>query len=76
MVDLFKTQVISKEDDNLRTFVYILDTPVAAQFIALVVAPLELQPDRQNASISHFCFHGKAFHLQCTVSFFNLVFRY
>lgn len=69
-------QVISKEGTHLKTYVYSLDVPVAAQFISLVVAPLEVQPDRQNASISHFCTLGSLSQLQCTVSLFHTVFSF
>lgn len=67
-------QVISKEGGHLKTYVYNLDIPVAARFISLVVAPLEVQPERQNASISHFCIPSSALHLQCTINFFHSVF--
>eukprot|EP00250_Pteridium_aquilinum_P006300 c16246_g1_i1 orf=741-4946(+) len=69
-------QVISKEGSHLKTYVYNLDIPVEARFISLVVAPLEVQAERQNTSISHFCIPTRGLHLQCTISFFYSVFSF
>ncbi|KAH7306785.1 hypothetical protein KP509_22G030300 [Ceratopteris richardii] len=61
---------------HLVTYVYNLDIPVSARYISLVVAPLKLQPDQQNSSISHFCIPEKLPLLQCTISFFSSVFSF
>ncbi|KAJ3677402.1 hypothetical protein LUZ60_003126 [Juncus effusus] len=67
-------QVLTKDDPPKKTFVYELNTPITAQHISLVVAPLEVQPDDENNLISHFCLSPYLSKLQNTISFFHTVY--
>ncbi|KAG9136034.1 hypothetical protein Leryth_022471 [Lithospermum erythrorhizon] len=69
-------QVWTKEDPPRKTYVYKLNVPVAAQWISLVVAPLEILPDRHNGILSHMCLPGDLSKLRNTMSFFHGAFSY
>ncbi|KAF8657673.1 hypothetical protein HU200_059828 [Digitaria exilis] len=64
-------QVLSKEDPSKKTYVYKLNTPVSAQWISLVVGPLEVLPDRNDISVSHICLSPALPKLQNTITFFH-----
>ncbi|KAL6600790.1 hypothetical protein ACP70R_045075 [Stipagrostis hirtigluma subsp. patula] len=64
-------QVLSKEDPSRKTYVYKLNTPVSAQWISLVVGPLEVLPDRNDISASHICLSPAFSKLENTVAFFH-----
>ncbi|KAL6846135.1 hypothetical protein ACP4OV_023583 [Aristida adscensionis] len=64
-------QVLCKEDPSRKTYVYKLNTPVSAQWISLVVGPLEVLPDRNDISVSHICLPPVLSKLENTVAFFH-----
>ncbi|RLM53139.1 hypothetical protein C2845_PMPSC040778 [Panicum miliaceum] len=64
-------QVLSKEDPTKKTYVYKLNTPVSAQWISLVVGPLEVLPDSNDTSVSHICLSPALSKLQNTIAFFH-----
>ncbi|WVZ64918.1 hypothetical protein U9M48_014365 [Paspalum notatum var. saurae] len=64
-------QVLSKEDPSKKTYVYKLNTPVSAQWISLVVGPLEVVSDSNDISVSHICLSPALSKLQNTVAFFH-----
>ncbi|KAF8695253.1 hypothetical protein HU200_037470 [Digitaria exilis] len=64
-------QVLSKEDPSKKTYVYKLNTPVSAQWISLVVGPLEVLPDSNDISVSHICLSPALSKLQNTITFFH-----
>ncbi|XP_062199068.1 transcription initiation factor TFIID subunit 2-like [Phragmites australis] len=64
-------QVLSKEDPSRKTYVYKLNTPVSAQWISLVVGPLEVLPDRNDISASHICLSPALSKLENTIAFFH-----
>ncbi|XP_062194463.1 transcription initiation factor TFIID subunit 2-like [Phragmites australis] len=64
-------QVLCKEDPSRKTYVYKLNTPVSAQWISLVVGPLEVLPDRNDISVSHICLSPALSKLENTISFFH-----
>ncbi|RLN33659.1 transcription initiation factor TFIID subunit 2 [Panicum miliaceum] len=64
-------QVLSKEDPTKKTYVYKLNTPVSAQWISLVVGPLEVLPDSNDISVSHICLSPALSKLQNTIAFFH-----
>jgi transcription initiation factor TFIID subunit 2 len=64
-------QVLSKEDPSRKTYVYKLSTPVSAQWISLVVGPLEVLPDKNDISVSHICLSPAISKLENTIEFFH-----
>ncbi|CAL5064440.1 unnamed protein product [Urochloa decumbens] len=64
-------QVLSKDDPSKKTYVYKVNTPVSAQWISLVVGPLEVLPDRNDISVSHICLSPALSKLQNTITFFH-----
>ncbi|CAN6174289.1 unnamed protein product [Urochloa humidicola] len=64
-------QVLSKEDPSKKTYVYKVNTPVSAQWISLVVGPLEVLPDSNDISVSHICLSPALSKLQNTIAFFH-----
>jgi len=64
-------QVLSKEDPSKKTYVYKLNTPVSAQWISLVVGPLEILLDRNDINVSHICLSPALSKLQNTIAFFH-----
>ncbi|KAM7475389.1 hypothetical protein LguiB_022632 [Lonicera macranthoides] len=69
-------QVLSKGDPSHKTYVYRLNVPVAARWISLVVAPLEIFPDRHSGLLSHMCFPASLSKLRNTVGFFHNAFSH
>lgn len=68
--------MLSKGDPSHKTYVYRLNVPVAARWISLVVAPLEIFPDRHSGLLSHMCFPANLSKLRNTVGFFHNAFRF
>ncbi|TVU09497.1 hypothetical protein EJB05_42973 [Eragrostis curvula] len=64
-------QVLSKEDPSRKTYVYKLNTPVSAQWISLVVGPLEVLPDKNDINVSHICLSPALSKLENTITFFQ-----
>ncbi|KAK3133299.1 hypothetical protein QOZ80_6AG0534820 [Eleusine coracana subsp. coracana] len=64
-------QVLSKDDPSRKTYVYKLNTPVSAQWISLVVGPLEVLPDNNDINVSHICLSPALSKLENTVAFFH-----
>ncbi|XP_066390227.1 transcription initiation factor TFIID subunit 2-like [Miscanthus floridulus] len=68
-------QVLSKEDPSKKTYVYKLNTPVSAQWISLVVGPLEVLPDQNDINVSHICLSPALAKLQNTIACFHDAYR-
>lgn len=68
-------QVLCKEDPSKKTYVYKLNTPVSAQWISLVVGPLEVLPDQNDINVSHICLSPALAKLQNTVACFHDAYR-
>ncbi|GER29049.1 transcription initiation factor TFIID subunit 2 [Striga asiatica] len=69
-------QVLTKDDPPRKTYVYKLDVPVAAHWIALAVAPFEILPDRHGGLLSHFCLPPNLSKLRNTMVFFHNAFSH
>ncbi|CAA0837832.1 Transcription initiation factor TFIID subunit 2 [Striga hermonthica] len=73
---LLHQQVLTKDDPPRKTYVYKLDVPVAAHWIALAVAPFEILPDRHGGLVSHFCLPPNLSKLRNTMVFFHNAFSH
>ncbi|KAF5730251.1 transcription initiation factor TFIID subunit 2 isoform X1 [Tripterygium wilfordii] len=69
-------QVLSKDDPPRKTYVYRVETPVAARWISLAVAPFEILPDSHIGLISHMCLPANLSKLHNSVQFFHNAFRH